>query len=86
METTESARKAARPWWLNVVWAGLGAAIVVLLAHGLFGFGGEATHDFLENWVSDAAVWVTAFVCLAGAAHAERSRAAWFIVGAALVS
>ena len=55
-------------------------------SHGLSGFGGEATHDFLDNWLSDTAIWVAAFVCLAGAARAERSRAAWFVVGAALVS
>jgi hypothetical protein len=86
VDATEPARPVAQPRWLTVVWVGFGAVIVVLLAHGLFGFGGEGVHDFLENWLTNAAEWIAAFVCLVGAARAERSRAAWFIVGAALVS
>jgi hypothetical protein len=86
MDATESTRGVARPRWLGAAWVGLGAVIVVLAAHGAFGFGGEGIHDFLENWLTNAAEWVAAFVCLVGAARAERSRAAWFIVGAALVS
>jgi hypothetical protein len=83
---TQPARGVAHPTWLRVVWLGLLVSVVVLAAHGMFGFGGEGLHDFLDNWLSDAAVWVAALVCLAGAARAERSRAAWFAVGAALVA
>ncbi len=75
-----------QPVWLRVVWIGLGAAAVVLAVHGTTGFGGEGAHDFLDNWLSNVAVWVTALVCLVGAARAERSRAAWFLIGAALVA
>jgi hypothetical protein len=70
---------------LGAVWVGLGVVVVVLALHGAFGLGGEGIHDFLDNWLSNGAEWVAAFVCLVGAARAERSRAAWFLVGAALV-
>lgn len=75
-----------QPVWVRVAWAALGAAVVVLALHGVTGFGGERVHAFLDNWVSDVAEWVAAAVCLAGAVRAERSRAAWFLVGAALVA
>ncbi len=68
------------------VWVALAVAAAILAIHGTTGFGGERTHAFLDNWLSDVAVWVAAFVCLAGAARAERSRAAWFLIGAALVA
>ena len=84
MQQTGPARP--RPVWLRVAWIGVGAAAIVLAVHGTTGFGGERVHDFLENWLSDLAIWVTALVCIAGAARAERSRAAWFLIGAALVS
>lgn len=77
---------SVRPWWWRAAWLVLAATIVVLAAHGVVGFGGAGVRDFLDNWVSDAAVWIVAAVCLAGAAHAERSRAAWFLISAALVA
>ncbi len=84
MEETRSERR--QPAWLRVVWTFVGISAIVLAVHGTTGFGGERTHDFLDNWLSDAAVWITALACLAGAARAERSRAAWFLVGTALVA
>lgn len=75
-----------RPLWLRLAWLGLWAAAVVLVIHGVTGFGDERVHSFLDNWVSDLAVWTAAAVCLVGATRAERGRAAWFLVGAALVS
>ena len=75
-----------QPAWIRGAWIGLAAAAVLLTVHGTTGFGGERIHHFLDNWVSDLAVWITALVCLAGAAGAERNRAAWFLIGAALVS
>jgi hypothetical protein len=75
-----------QPAWLRVAWIGLGAAVVVLAVHGTTGFGGEGAHDFLDNWLSNLALWVTALVCLAGAARAEHRRGAWFLIGAAVVA
>ncbi len=84
MQSTRPVRR--QPAWLKVTWIGLAVAALVLALHGLTGFGGEATHDFLDNWLSGVAVWIVALVCLAGAARAERSRSAWFLIGAALVA
>ncbi|HEY7134319.1 MAG TPA: hypothetical protein VIB48_04565 [Acidimicrobiia bacterium] len=75
-----------RPLWVRLAWLALWAAAVVLVIHGITGFGDEHVHSFLDNWVSDAAVWVAGVVCLVGAARAERGRAAWYLVGAALVA
>jgi hypothetical protein len=83
---TQRARGVPQPRWLRAVWVGLIVTVVVLAAHGVFGFGGEGVHDFLDDWLSNAAMWVAALVCLAGAARAERSRTAWFVVGGALVA
>jgi hypothetical protein len=74
------------PVSVRAAWVALGAAVVVLLLHGVTGFGGEGIHSFLDNWVSDVAEWLAAAVCLAGAIRADRSRAAWFLVAAALVA
>jgi hypothetical protein len=69
-----------------MIWLGLIIVALVLAVHGVSGFGGAATHDFLDNWVSDGAIWVAAGMCLAGALRAEHTRAAWFLVAAALAS
>jgi hypothetical protein len=69
-----------------MIWLGLIIVALVLAVHGVIGFGGAATHDFLDNWVSDGAIWVAAGMCLAGALRAEHTRAAWFLVAAALAS
>ena len=69
-----------------MIWLGLIIVALVLAVHGVLGFGGPATHDFLDNWVSDGAIWVAAGMCLAGALRAEHTRAAWFLVAAALAS
>jgi hypothetical protein len=75
-----------QPAWLRVTWIGVGVIVVVLAVHGATGVGGEGVHDFLENWLSDLAVWVTALVCVAGAIRAQRSRAAWLLIGAGLIA
>ena len=75
-----------QPAWLRVTWIGIGVAVIVLAVHGTTGIGGEGVHDFLENWLSDLAVWVTALVCVAGAIGAQRSRAAWLLIGAAMIA
>ncbi len=75
-----------QPVWLRVVWIGLGAATVILAVHGTTGFGGVGANNFLDDWLGNVALWVAALICLAGAARAERSRAAWFLIGAALVA
>jgi hypothetical protein len=74
------------PRWLRVVWLGLAIAVLLLAAHGILGFGGTGSHNFFENWLSDAAIWVTAGICVLGAARAQRSRVAWVLVAIALVS
>ncbi len=74
------------PGWLRVAWIALAVVAAVLAVHGITGFGDERMHDFLANWVSNLAVWFGALVCLMGAARAERSRGAWFLIGAALVA
>jgi hypothetical protein len=84
VEQTRSVRN--QPAWVRLAWIGIAAAVVLLAVHGTTGFGSEGIHRFLDNWLSDLAVWVTALVCLAGALRAERSRVAWFLIGAALVS
>ncbi len=84
MRQTRPVRR--QPVWLRGAWIGVGTAAAVLAVHGVTGFGGERIHDFLDNWLSDLAVWLTALVCLVGAGRAERSRAAWFLIGAALIS
>jgi hypothetical protein len=58
---------------------------VVLAIHGLTHVGGEAAHDVLENWVSDAAVWTVAVMCLVAAVRARHNQAAWVLVAIALV-
>ena len=85
-QVTQPAAFVRPPQWLRVVWVALAVAVAVLLAHGMFGFGDESVHEFLHDWLSNAALWVAAAVCLVGAARAERSRAAWFLIGAALVA
>jgi hypothetical protein len=70
----------------RIVWVGLVVVAVVLAVHGVTGFGGEGAHDVLENWVSDAAVWVTAVLCLIGAFRAKHCQVAWFLVAAAMVA
>jgi hypothetical protein len=75
-----------QPAWLRIAWIGVGGGVFVLALHGATGFGGERTHDFLDNWLSDLAVWATAVVCVSGAVRAERSRAAWLLIGAAFVA
>lgn len=71
--------------WIRLAWVGLCAAAAVLMINGVTQFGGARVHGFLENWLSDAAVWLAAAVCLAGAVRVERSRAAWLLVSGALV-
>ena len=68
-----------------IVWVGLIVVAIVLAIHGVTNAGGEAAHDVLENWVSDAAVWTVAIMCLVAAARARHNRAAWFLVATALV-
>jgi hypothetical protein len=84
VQPTRTVRR--QPAWLRVAWISLAAVAAVLALHGTTGLGGERSHDFLENWLSDLAVWVAALTCLAGAAQAEHSRAAWFLIGAGLVA
>ncbi len=67
------------------VWVGLIVVAIALAVHGVTDVGGEATHDVLENWVSDAAVWTVAIMCLVAAVRARHNRAAWFLVATALV-
>jgi hypothetical protein len=68
-----------------VAWCALIVAALALGAHGIFDFGGPGVHDFLDNWVSDAAVWLTAGLCALGAIRAEHNRVAWSLVTVALV-
>ncbi len=75
-----------QPAWLRVTWIGIGIIVVMLAVHGTTGIGGEGVHDFLEDWLVDFAVWVTALVCVAGAIRAQRSRAAWLLIGAAMIA
>jgi hypothetical protein len=79
-------RRGAQPVAVRVAWVGIAAVVIVFAVHALTDFGGADARDLLENWLSNAAVWAAAVVCLAGAARAERSRLAWFLIGAALVS
>jgi hypothetical protein len=74
---------ARRTW---VVWVGLVLAAIVLGLHGVTGFGDDRTQDFLDNWVSDVAVWTTALLCLLAAIRAKHTRVAWFLVALALLS
>ena len=68
-----------------VVWVGLIVVAIALAIHGVTNAGGETAHDVLENWVSDAAVWTVAIMCLVAAVRARHNRAAWFLVATALV-
>ena len=68
-----------------IVWVGLIVVAIVLAIHGVTNAGGQAAHDVLENWVSDAAVWTVAIMCLVAAARARHNRAAWLLVATALV-
>jgi hypothetical protein len=68
-----------------IVWVGLIVVAIALAIHGVTHAGGEPVYDVLENWVSDAAVWTVAIMCLVAAVRTHHNRAAWFLVATALV-
>jgi hypothetical protein len=72
--------------WLTAAWVVLAAVVVVLMAHGLLGFGGSEHTPLFVDWLNDAAMWAVACLCLGGAWHAARNRDAWLLVGAGLAA
>jgi hypothetical protein len=72
------------PIVIRTLFVGLCGVVVLLAVHGLTGLGSEDSHVFFDAWLSCAAEWLTALLCLIGALRSERNRGAWLFVAVAM--
>jgi diguanylate cyclase (GGDEF)-like protein len=64
--------------------AGVGALLVVYVAHGTLGLGGDGLDDVVKLWLYHAALLACAGLCLARGLLVRPERAAWLLLGTAI--
>jgi two-component system, cell cycle response regulator len=62
-----------------------GAGLAAYAAHVAFGFGGQGSESFFQDWVYNALVLVAALSCLVRGAVKRAERARWVCLGAGLL-
>jgi hypothetical protein len=85
-ETTRALGTRLRARSGRLLWAVLAGLVAFYVAHQVLDLGGAGANELFDSWVNDALLWVSAGLCLAGALHERRGRAAWILVAAALAS
>jgi diguanylate cyclase (GGDEF)-like protein len=68
-----------------VIQALAGVAMVVLALHTLTNFGGAGFDSFAQDWLYNGIILASAGLCLARAARVQAERAAWLVLGLALL-
>ena len=64
--------------------AGVGALLVVYVAHGTLGLGGDGLDDVINLWLYHAALLACAGLCVARGLLVRPERAAWLLLGTAI--
>ena len=56
-------------------------ALLVHVAHTVFGAGGSATHVLVDDWLYTLVLSACALMCIARGVSSDRERAAWILIG-----
>ena len=62
------------------------AALLVHVAHTVFGAGGAPSHTFVDDWLYTLVLAACALMCIARGIGARGERAAWILIGAGIAA
>jgi two-component system, cell cycle response regulator len=65
--------------------AALGAGLLLLASHTLFGVGGSGTDDLFDHWLYDGLTMSAALICLARVVFVGAERGPWLLIGLGLL-
>ena len=62
------------------------AALLVHVAHTVFGAGGAPSHKFVDDWLYTLVLAACALMCFARGIGARGERAAWILIGTGIAA
>ena len=62
------------------------AALMVHVVHTVFGVGGSAAHEIVDDWLYTLVLSACALICIARGVTAHQERAAWILIGSGIAA